>query len=257
MGEYPGREMGMRVEGDDDEEQDEKKKARNAALKEARKEWLSFGARHEGTINAYFGTPDVPFTMKPGGWYIDLENIRVNADPTFFLEKGYSESESLFTTFHEAEHFRDMIQNPGLYKHFFERAKTRKDVHAAYPKILQRLYNCVDDILVNNAVMSRWSAGRKAKDVLYPKLFPRGDFRGQPRHRQLMYALLREAMLPKEPIQLDPDVQTELDTLHKKLGVGLSRLTSVDHLGRAKEKEIGGNQYHRFVLMDQMVEPGF
>lgn len=249
----------MYIEGADDEgkeeELDPRKKKQQEALKQARGEWLKFGARHEGTINAYFGSPDVPFTMQPGGWYIDLENIRVNADPTFFLDKGYTEPEALFATFHEAEHFRDMIQNPEAYKNLFERLKTRKDVHAGYPSALQRLYNCVDDVLVNHAVMARWSAGRKAKDALYPKLFPSNNFKGQPRHRQLMYAVLRQAMLPDEPIFVDDEVRQALDALAPRLGPNLSALTAVDRLGRARAGD--NDSFHRFTLMQSIVEPVF
>ena len=210
---------------------------RERLLALARAEWHEFGKTHEGTINAYFGTPDVPFTMEPGGWYVQLEGkIRVNADPSFFLEKGYGESEALFATFHEAEHFRDMIQDPEAFRRLATRTRSRTDVHKAYPKSLFRFYNCLEDVMVNRVVMKRWKGGESAKNALYPKLFASNDFRGQPRHRQLMYTLLREAMMPGEPCAIDPEVRAAVDAWqarggsHKTLDV----ITAVDPRGVAK-----------------------
>src|SRR3989339_677630 len=225
------------LDGQEKDDAKEKKiKEREALLQKAREGWMDFFRTFEKVIQGYFGTPDIPFTVKPGGWYVDLEKIRVNADPTFFLEKGYSESESMFATFHEAEHFRDMIEDPGAYQRLFTRFKSRTDVHASYPKVLQRLYNCLDDILVNRVVMNRWKAGSKAVKSLYPKLFPTNDFRGQPRHRQFMYAFLREAMLPEEPALLDPEVREVLEMWQKRGGnvKAIDVLTGVDPSGKAR-----------------------
>lgn len=251
----------FRVEGDQPEDEKSKKQLiRARLLAEARKEYSSFGDRYERTINAYYGTPDMEFTMKPGGWYIDLDNIRVNADPKFFLDKGFSESESLFATFHEAEHFRDMILDPDAYTDLFDRLNTRVDVHTRYPGAVKRLYNCLDDILVNRSVMSRWKAGRTAKNQLYPKLFPESDLRGEPgqpvpRHRQLMYALLRQYMLPHEPVQVDDEVREALDSIENR-GAGKHKFvdlfTSVDAMGKANYDAIT-----RFSQIQARIEPVF
>lgn len=215
---------------------------REALLKEATVRFEDFQRRFGKTINAYFGSPDIQFTMEPGGWYIDLENLRVNADPSFFLNRGYSESEALFAIFHEAEHFRDMLQNPTAYETHFARVKRETEVHGGYPKALFRFYNCLDDVSVNKVVMNRWEAGEKAKDALYPKLFPTKDFRTAgkppqpvPRHRQLMYALLRETMLPEEPANVDPEVREAIEKWQKKGGVrkAIDALTAVDPRGHA------------------------
>lgn len=239
-----------------DEPKDEKKPLapEEALLQKARKEWLGFSHRFEGVINGYFGTPDMQFTMKPGGWYIDLEKIQVNADPAFFIEKGYSEGEALFATFHEAEHFRDMVFDTPAYGALFDRIKTRTDVHAAYPKALQRFYNCLEDVMVNRVVMSRWKAGSKAKDSLYPKLFPQNDFRGQPHHRQLMYALLRKAMLPNEEVHLDPEVAQTLDAWQIRGGSQktLDTITATDPRGKARLS--AGERYAR---IEATLEPIF
>ena len=220
-----------------------------------------FFNRFEKTINGYFGTPDVKFTMKPGGWYVDLEKIEVNADPNFFIDKGYSQDEALFASFHEAEHFRDMIREPEEYKRLFDRMNSESTVHPALPKALHTLYNCLDDVLVNKCVMQRWNSGRKAKDTLYPKLFQSSDlmtnpFTGkeEPGHRQFMYALLREAMLPDETCTVSPYVREAIDKVQAKGGkLKLTEvLTAVDLEGEGVMKPID-----RFGIISGLIEPTF
>ena len=229
------------------------------ALTHARKQYTEFKETFEPVINGYFGTESIQFSMEPGGWYIDLEDIKVNADPNFFLEKGYSESEALFATFHEAEHFRDMAQDHESYRRQFRRLRRESIKDPPYGKALKTLYNCLDDVLVNRSVMSRWRAGSKAKDTLYPKLFKRADLRGdpkrpQPRHRQFMYGLLREAMLPDEEIQVDPEVREAIDTWQARGGSRktIDILTDVDQQGVARNK---GTE--RFKIIAATAEPDF
>lgn len=260
------KEWPRRIEGEEQPKKEGEVKEpspKEKLLAEARQRYGNFAERFERTINAYFGTPDMHFTMKPGGWYVDLKNIVVNADPTFFLERGYTESESLFATFHEAQHFLDMIRDPDAYEQMFERVHAETDIHDAYPKALQRLYNCLDDVLVNRSVMSRWKAGRTAKDTLYPKLFPNADLRTieaplprpQPRHRQFMYALLRKHMLPNEKIVVDEDVQNALNAIEDR-GKGRQQLTdmltSVDANGQGSL-----DPETRFLFVQQKIEPIF
>ncbi len=228
----------------------------------AERRFEEFAAAMEKTINSYFGSKEIKFTCKPGGWYIDLEKIEVNADPKFFIERGYSEPEALFATFHEAEHFRDMIQNPEEYKRNFDYFKTRTDVHPTYPKALARLYNCIDDVLVNKVVMTRWSAGSRVKSALYPKLFPSSNLsiagdppQEQPFHRQFMYALLREAMLPDEICDVSPEVRAEIDTFQARLGhvKTLDFLTAVN----PKTQAAHNDAEERYGFMRFSLEPIF
>jgi len=231
--------------------------------REAADRFENFAQTFEPAINAYFGVRDIQFTCKPGGWYIDLEKIIVNADPKFFIERGYTESEALFATFHEAEHFRDMITAPEVYKTIFAHFKIKTDVHKAYPKALQRLYNCVDDVLVNNAVMTRWNFGKQVKDRLYPKLFPSRvlNFAGnppkhQPRHRQFMYALLREAMLPDEKCEVDADVRQALDSWQKRLGKNINTLEFLTYIDPATQSARHTPE-KRYDFMRHSLEPIF
>jgi hypothetical protein len=236
---------------------------RDLLLQEAGRRFEDFAETLEPAINGYFGSKEIRFTCKPGGWYIDLEKIEVNADPKFFIERGYSESEALFATFHEAEHFRDMIQDPETYERIFAYFKTRTDVHSAYPKALQRLYNCVDDVLVNRVVMTRWSAGSKAKDRLYPKLFPSPVLNTggepptkQPRHRQFMYALLREAMMPNEVCDVDPEVREAINEWQERVSKSvktLDYLTMVNPRNQTAEH----TPEQRYDFMRYSLEPIF
>ncbi|HBR80897.1 TPA: hypothetical protein DEA21_04665 [Candidatus Uhrbacteria bacterium] len=241
----------MRVAGDEERTEPTPEEM---ILTEAKKRWREFFNTHEKTIGAYLGTTGIPFSFEPGGWYIDLKKIRVNADPEFFIGRGFSESEALFATFHEAEHFRDMISDPDAYEVLFDRIDAINGPHPAYNKALSRLYNCLDDVLVNRVVMNRWKAGSRAKETLYHKLFPNTDFRGQPRHRQLMYAILREAMLPNEPCQIDQDVRKALSDWQARGGRNRSIdiLTSVDPRGNATF-----DPQNRFFRIRQTLEPIF
>jgi len=235
------------------------KPEQNPALARAKEKYSEFRRIFEPVINGYFGTESIQFSMEPGGFYIDLENIKVNVDLNFFLEKGYSESEALFAIFHEAEHFRDMAEDYDSYQRFFRHIRRESRKEPAYGKALSKLYNCIDDVLVNRVVMNRWKSGETAKTTLYPKLFPQADLRGdpkhpQPRHRQFMYGLLREAMLSDEQIQVDPEVREALDTWQARGGSRktLDLLTEVNPQGTARYK---GTE--RFKIIAATAEPIF
>lgn len=251
-----------RIEGEAPKDQTPPLTEKQKLLAEARKNYAEFASQYEKLIGGYFGTADMTFTAKPGGWYIDLEKIEVNADPKFFIDKGYTESEALFATFHEAEHFRDMVKDPDAYRELFERNKTKTDVHASYPKALNTLYNCIDDILVNRVVMNRWKNGRDAKDSLYPKLFPSADLtrhprtgQPQPRHRQFMYALLRSYMLADEEVVVEDEVRRTLDDVDDR-GEGNAR--RVDQITAVRPDGRGLlDPRTRFLFIKKYVEPAF
>jgi hypothetical protein len=202
-----------------------------------------FQSQNEKIVNGYFGTPDVAFSLRAGeGAYIDLEKIRVNIDPELLFRYDMTDSQALFVVFHEAEHFRDMIRDPDVYTGNFDRIRAETGPHEAFPKALRRLFNCVDDVLVNKAVMRRWKAGEAVKDPLYRKLFSSPilnagpDGQPVPRHRQFMYALLRRAMLPDEETVVDEDVEDAICEATDR-GEGKADLTSVmtavDRTGKA------------------------
>jgi len=254
------------------------KKQETALDREMRERCEAFQKRYEKQINAYFGTPDVSFTLKPGeGAYIDLENIRVNIDPALLFEYGMSDAEALFVIFHEAEHFRDMLENPDAYERNFERIRQAAGPHPTFPKALHWLFNCVDDILVNKQVMRRWNGGTGVKNALYPKLFASADLSKHPstgaptpRHRQFMYALLRQAMLPGEAVMVDPEVAAAIENVKGSIGGSLdlvdfitdreavARALITINDGRKKEgKENIDTVQFRYFQMWQQVVPIF
>lgn len=229
--------------------------ARDALIEGAREKWGDFNERYRDIIQGYLGTSEIPFTCNPGGWYITLTGeITINADPTFFLERGYSESEALFATFHEARHFLDMIQDPEAFSILAEKVQGKKDIHAAYPKTLFRFYNAIEDIMVNTGVMQTWKAGEKVKNGLYKKFFKSNDFTKDPLHQQFMYALLREAMLPEEPCLVDPKVREKIDTWQKRGGSqkAIDILTATTREGSAKLPP-----RKRYALIATTLEPIF
>ncbi len=232
--------------------------ARAKELGEAKEKFGTFFADLEKTINGYLGTKEILFTVKPGGWYIDLENLQINADPEFFLEKGYTSQEALYATFHEARHFLDMLRDPEAYDDQFNRFKTLAEVHPSYPKALHRLYNCLDDVLINNGVDATWKAGDEVRRTLYPKLFPGTDLRGNseqktPRHRQFMYALLRRAMLPDEEIEIDDEVREAIERIERDPRKPLTKLlTMVDRTGAGAFEPAS-----RYALVMKNYEPTF
>ncbi|HBE90661.1 MAG: hypothetical protein A3E37_01565 [Candidatus Andersenbacteria bacterium RIFCSPHIGHO2_12_FULL_46_9] len=231
---------------------------KNEALDRAQEAGGQFLGRYEKTINAYFGSEAQHFTVKPGGWYVDLETGRVNADPTFFAEKGYSEPEALFATFHEAEHFRDAASDPDAYRRFFEDTKLLNKVHPAYPEKLRRFVNCLEDIMVNTTVVNRWAAGSKAREALYPKLFPKADMTDQPRHRQFMYTLLREAMLPNEPCVIDEEVRQAIDKYNQRLKAKTGKKTvEVLTAFSSKKQQSLMPATDRYTHIMQVLEPVF
>jgi hypothetical protein len=85
-------------------------------------------------------------------------------------------------------------------------------------KIHHSFYNCLDDIWVNNWVARKsarfekdQSGGKEIERLYREKLFAGIDYSKHSRHRQFMYALLRQEMVPEKLI-LSQDVQHVLDT---------------------------------------------
>lgn len=165
------------------------------------------------------------------------------------VEGQHSEEEMLFATMHEISHYIDLINDPeGLLGNFNENKETAIRLAPEFKKIwmeaysqrgqkwpvrasekfvkdfiegqLNRFYNALDDVYVNNIVRilnpHRYSKdyGSYNGDVerLYQEhLFPEGDLRRLPKSKQLGYAILRSAMVtPKK----DPDTGQPIPESH-------------------------------------------
>ena len=89
-----------------------------------------------------------------------------------------------------------------------------------------------------------WETGRYLYTV---KLFPRIDYSSQPRHMQLIIAMLREKMVPKETLILSPEVREALDTMRNIDGEGTDLIDLVtDPTARPED---------RFTLVRDYIEP--
>jgi len=80
-------------------------------------------------------------------------------------------------------------------------------------------FNVFDDIYVNTEIPRRAASyekagtwGKQPRDLYAEKLFATQDYRGTSRHRQFIYALLRDVMVPDEEVIVSQEVQLILDT---------------------------------------------
>lgn len=140
----------------------------------------------------------------------------------WFASERFNDGELEFANYHELAHFIDMRKNPQAFLDNFARMQSRaneladeylqshpneasRDVLSAFfYRELHTLYNCLDDIYVNEIVASRihkFDSGDGREDVvsLYQKNgFGDADQTGQPLHRQMAYSLLRDEMVGSE-----------------------------------------------------------
>lgn len=174
------------------------------------------------------------------GWAINMERGEATYDPGFFAENGYSADEAMWATCHEVEHFRDWRRDSETYSRLFARFKHRRRLHI--------LYNCLNDITVNRQVDKRFPAHQKTKENLYQeKLFPGNDYSQKSKHLQLVYALLREKMLPEEMLTLLPEVRAEIEKLKNIDGEGTDLIELVSD-PNAKPAD-------RFEIIRDYIEP--
>lgn len=184
-----------------------------------------FFAQNGAFFSAYAGDSSLEIKRSPstlGTFAIDLQKGVLYAEPKFWKEEeGFGESDKVFGTLHEFEHFREMrelIQTEGGLEKFKK--------HIAKFKNRRRfavLDNCVDDIKMNRSVVERAAALTETKTRLYEqKLFPEDDMTGMPKHLQFSQALLREAMLPERQTKVSDDVRAELERIKAVKSGGVS-----------------------------------
>ena len=153
----------------------------------------------------------------------DAKSFTVKMPLSWFENGKYSESELAFVLYHELSHFADMRKNPKAYLASFDytekkgeklageyvlshpdKASKKLRIAKFFEKELNDLYNCLDDIYVNDLVVSRASKygygdGRASVVSLYKKTgYENQDLTKLPFHQQLTCALLRDAMVGKE-----------------------------------------------------------
>ena len=206
----------------------------------------------------------------------DADSFRVHVPLEWFSSGEYSEHELLFSNYHERAHFIDMRKNPEAYLGCFERMDKKatalaKDYLSAHPgkaslsgvkkfyyDELHTLYNCLDDIYVNDMVKSRvplFSDGDGADDIvtLYDKLnFGDPDLTDHPLHRQLAYSLLRDAMVGKERGTSIVDERVEEVLSKKRLGKTIRGLVETELKTRSG---VLVDPAERYRLIQTLIEP--
>lgn len=198
-----------------------------------------FFNQYEEAISDYAEDNGLNFRVGKG-WSIEMKTGQATYDPNFFIEKGYSQAESMWAICHEIEHFRDWRKNPEAYANLFSKINSKKRLHV--------LYNCIDDIMVNRNVDNRFPAHKKTKEYLYQqKLFPGDDYTSRPKHLQFAYSLLREKMLPNEILKLENEVREELEKLKNIDGQGTDLLNLVS--------DPNANPADRFEIIRDYIEP--
>lgn len=184
------------------------------------------------------------------------KEMKIEMPVSWFEGDDYSEDELKFTNYHELSHFMDMRKNPEAFIDNFDgmRADAKRyaveylkshpeDTHSEssvadfYYDQLHLLYNCLDDIYVNNVVRNRnhyyvYRDGRASVMSLYEKLgFKDSDLRGAPLHEQFAYSLLRDEMISEEHGNsiLDEEVESIL-SYKKKYQIKTFRQEILDHV---------------------------
>src|SRR3989344_5608286 len=197
-------------------------------------EQTDFFEKNGAFFASYAGDSSLEIKQSPQGlgtFAIDLEKGVMYAEPNFWEQAGgFGESDKVFATLHEFEHFKEMMEminkKGGLakFKKHLDKFKKRKRFSI--------LDNCVDDIKMNRSVIGRASALDETRNRLYEKrLFPEDDLSKAPKHLQFSQALLREAMLPNRQTVVSSDIRTEVERIKniKSGGISLMDFITAPH----------------------------
>ncbi|MGB4076203.1 MAG: vWA domain-containing protein [Minisyncoccia bacterium] len=264
--------------------------SKTAESQERMKEEMGALLASHGPLFSTFAE-DVSLTFTPSNFFaIDLEKGIVHFDLSWFAEQNYSKEQVVWAAFHELSHFRDLAKDPKrMFENFeyIKRCAKRTSVkisarvkelgktpnptaaeQMAY-EIHHTFFNILDDIFVNNLVSERApvyepkkEGGKLVRDLYRRKLFPGTDYRAKPRHLQLMYALLRQEMVPDEKIMLSEEVSEILEKTritHEKKHYTLREFVDAFLKPQSKADTRAGERY-RFIkkyiepLFDQVLE---
>ena len=262
----------------------------------------SFIKRYGMSMSVFSRDSSLKFKIEPGAetFAFDASDFSVIVPSRWFGAEKYSEDEILFANLHERGHFIDMMSDPEAYLGCFDRmtqmaeqeadryiqshpeAKDKRNALVGYiRRELHTLYNCLDDIYVNDLVVGRYkgfSARQAPLASVYKKLnFGDADLTQAPAHRQLAYALLRDAMIagktdPEtgetiEPSIVAPEVQAKLDERHgtlPKFSEIIERYMRPAKNGRMvarfspnKKKPIPNGPKYRHDIVIKYIEPAF
>lgn len=153
------------------------------------------------------------------GWATDLETGLVTIDLLFFLEKGYSADDCVFSILHELmSHVRDVKCDPvfaARQRAFIMSSKDPQEQQARHI-----FNNILTDIHGNKQIMNMLPAMRKVGADLYNnRLFPTEhdgkpvDYTNIPMHLQFLYKIIRQEMIPGSETPVRQEVDEAIDQL--------------------------------------------
>ena len=212
----------------------------------AQAEAKSFIARNMRNIIAF--AKDSTLTFEPSlqaqTFAFYPKEHKVELPLSWFADEKYAEKELLFADYHELAHFSDMRKNPQAYLDNFDRmekeSKRMADAYCQknqcpnrqnemkqyYHGAIRTLYNCLNDIYVNNVVRLRApvyhnKTGQDRQSVisLYEKEgFADADLTKASLHEQFVFSLLRDEMVGDElgKSQVSPEVEKALHDANGK-----------------------------------------
>jgi len=172
----------------------------------------------------------------------------------WFETDDYDDGEIFFVNLHERAHFRDMRKNPKAWlDNFEEMSKTadsladeylKKHPHEKHSKDsikhfyygeLHTLYNCLDDIYVNDMVKRDVptfdDGGELSSNIvsLYQKAgYKDSDLTNQPLHQQFAFSLLRDEMVGKDFGNSIIDERVEAQLNKRQLGKTIRSIVKND-----------------------------
>lgn len=205
------------------------------------------------------------------------EENKVELPISWFHNEQYTDSELRWAQYHELAHFIDMRKNPEAFLDNFKQIhNTAKQLAYKYqPKFpnssrrsmeryfydqMHMLYNCLDDIYVNNLVGIKapiYRSGDGAYDVtnIYRKIgYAEPDMTEIPNHQQFAYSLLRDEMVGQQLglSQISEEVEEALSK--KRLGRSIRDLVNQE----LKPKPgLLVDPENRYKLIQTFIEPAY
>ena len=216
-----------------------------ATLEQADK-FLSDMAPHLGKLFGISPSISVGRIPEAGTMATNPSTGEIIVDPQFFIEHGYDAESASYGILHElSAHARTILQAPKLSKRI-RQFESRGQTDAIFN-------NVFEDIAGNNlihAVLPRMK--HTASDLYSKKLFVETDYTALPRHMQFLYKILRQEMVPDEPVSVLPEVDEAIGSLRDYQGEGdlIKYSTSV-----AKSSKEAMTADERFKIWTSIVHP--
>ena len=167
-------------------------------------------------------------------------------DPQFFIEHGYDAQSASYGILHElSAHAKTILQSPKLSRRI-RQFESKSQTDAIFN-------NVFEDIAGNNLIHAVLPRMKQTASELYSKkLFVETDYTSLPRHMQFLYKILRQEMVPDEPVSVLPEVDEAIGSLRDYQGEGdlIKYSTSV-----AKSSKQAMTAEERFKIWTSIVHP--